>query len=83
MARQRKSQAEHDPAEIRPSHDPAQHTATKRRGGEEQSLQTPRKGDAFHCKSCGMALEITADCGCTHPEAVHLQCCGQEMAQVH
>jgi hypothetical protein len=41
----------------------------------------PKKGDSFHCESCGMAMEITADCTCENGDHVHFECCGTEMAR--
>jgi hypothetical protein len=48
---------------------------------ETQAEGTPKRGDTYHCDMCGTELEITADCGCSDPQAVHFQCCGQEMAR--
>lgn len=70
---------------------PKQHEDTEREGrsaqaadsaGEASSLETPKQGDTYRCNGCGMELEITEDCNCTHPEAVHFQCCGAEMSPV-
>jgi hypothetical protein len=45
----------------------------------DEGVGHPKKGDRFRCVKCGMALEVTADCGCEDPSKVHLHCCGQEL----
>lgn len=45
----------------------------------DEGVGSPKKGDRFRCTKCGMALEVTADCGCKEPSKVHFQCCGQEL----
>jgi len=45
----------------------------------DKGLDVPKKGDLFHCHTCGMALEITVDCKCPNKERVHFHCCGREM----
>jgi hypothetical protein len=45
-------------------------------------IDPPKKGEEFRCASCGMALKITADCGCKDKGHVHLHCCGKEMEKV-
>lgn len=45
----------------------------------DPGLDSPKKGDHFRCKSCGMELEVTTACGCKEPGHVHFHCCGQEM----
>jgi len=47
----------------------------------EQREGLPKKGDHFRCASCGMAIDVVADCHCNDPAHVHLQCCGQEMGR--
>lgn len=49
---------------------------------QRPTMTLPKQGDTYRCNGCGMELEITGDCRCTHPEAVHLQCCGAEMTVV-
>lgn len=49
---------------------------------QSQAMAKPQKGDTYRCNGCGMELEITENCNCTHPEAVHFQCCGAEMSAV-
>ncbi|HEV3136459.1 MAG TPA: hypothetical protein VGZ26_01120 [Pirellulales bacterium] len=55
---------------------------TVRAADETEAVDTPKKGDIFRCEECGMELEITADCGCADADAVHFQCCGQEMMRL-
>ena len=45
----------------------------------DEGVGNPKKGDRFRCAKCGMALEVTADCGCKDPSKVHFHCCGQEL----
>jgi len=47
-----------------------------------RGMSLPKKGEQYRCEECGMEIKITADCRCNHPEHVHLECCGQEMAKV-
>jgi len=44
--------------------------------GSSSGLKT---GQHFKCHKCGMALQITVDCGCNDPSKVRLQCCGQDL----
>ncbi len=46
---------------------------------EESTRSLPKSGDVFRCESCGMELEIIADCGCD--EGPRLECCGQPMSR--
>ena len=50
-------------------------------GKRSDTLQRPQKGDKFRCDSCGMQIQVTADCRSDedHP---HFSCCGQEMAKL-
>ncbi|HLJ94070.1 MAG TPA: hypothetical protein VKU02_12860 [Gemmataceae bacterium] len=41
----------------------------------------PRKGENYRCESCGMQLQVTADCKCDEDDA-HFRCCGQEMKKM-
>lgn len=41
----------------------------------------PKKGDRFRCTTCGMEVQVTADCHCEQSEMVHFHCCGKEMAK--
>lgn len=41
----------------------------------------PKKGDRFHCQSCGMEIQVTADCGCKSGENVQFECCGQSLTK--
>ena len=45
----------------------------------DEGVGHPKKGDRFRCAKCGMALEVTADCGCKEPSKVHFHYCGQEL----
>lgn len=45
-------------------------------------ILSPKKGDRFRCESCGMQLELTADCHCEKDEHVHFHCCGKELVKV-
>lgn len=44
-------------------------------------MAPPKKGERFRCESCGMQLEITADCHCKEDEHVHFECCGKELVK--
>ncbi len=46
-------------------------------------LTCPKAGDVYECKTCGMTLEITADCKCADPACVSLACCGAPMAKTN
>lgn len=46
------------------------------------SATTPKKGDCFRCSTCGMEVQVTADCNCDDPNHVHFHCCGQELEKV-
>src|SRR4051794_13063279 len=41
-------------------------------------ISPPKKGESFRCESCGMEVQVTADCHCTEDEHVHFHCCGRE-----
>jgi hypothetical protein len=41
----------------------------------------PHKGDRFRCDSCGMEIQVTADCQ-SHGDGAHFHCCGQAMHKV-
>ena len=42
----------------------------------------PHEGETYRCESCGMEMQVTADCGCEDPETVHLECCGHALTRV-
>jgi hypothetical protein len=42
----------------------------------------PKKGDTYRCETCGMELEVTADCRCEEDEQIHFQCCGAQLTKV-
>ncbi len=42
-------------------------------------LGSPKKGERYRCQSCGMEVEVVADCRCQEPDMVHFHCCGMEM----
>jgi hypothetical protein len=35
----------------------------------DEGVGSPKKGEKFRCVKCGMAIEVTADCGCDQPDA--------------
>lgn len=49
------------------------------RATQERGMNPPKRGDRFRCDSCGMELQVTADCKCQNDDHMHFQCCGQEM----
>ena len=57
-------------------------TSEKTAGTHSSQANTPKKGERYRCRECGMELQITADCKCDEPDHVHLQCCGQEMQKL-
>ena len=61
-------------------------TDTMNRVNESQAddpgLESPKKGDRFRCRSCGMEIEVTTGCGCDASNHVHFHCCNREMAKV-
>lgn len=55
--------------------------ATLVSGPEARAAGTPKSGEKYECKACGMAIEVTADCRCSDPNHVRLECCGQSMSK--
>ena len=55
---------------------------TRRASDETVAADTPKRGDTYRCEKCGMEVKVTADCTCSDPDMVHLECCGQEFAHV-
>jgi hypothetical protein len=49
---------------------------------QSQTASTPKAGEIYRCKKCGMELKVTADCTCKDPSTVRLECCGQELARL-
>jgi hypothetical protein len=49
---------------------------------KDAARHTPRKGERYRCESCGMEIQVTAECGCQDPNHVELRCCGHEMHKV-
>ena len=49
---------------------------------KETTARNPVAGDEYRCKSCGMEIQVTKDCGCEDPAHVHFHCCGQEMKKM-
>lgn len=47
----------------------------------EQGIAPPKKGDRFQCESCGMAIQVTADCKCQDDQHVLFHCCGEQMKE--
>src|SRR5947209_1349255 len=43
---------------------------------EDRGVGSTKKGERFRCDSCGMELQITADCHCKDESMVHFHCCG-------
>lgn len=39
----------------------------------------PKTGDCFCCLSCGMKIEVTADCTCDDNSGILFSCCGSPM----
>jgi hypothetical protein len=39
----------------------------------------PKIGDVYQCGTCGMEIEVVADCGC--PDGPRLECCGRPMVR--
>jgi hypothetical protein len=48
----------------------------------ERGVGNPKMGERFRCETCGMEIEVTADCGCKDPNMVHFHCCGKELQKV-
>ncbi len=46
----------------------------------DPGLPPPKAGDRFRCASCGMEVEVKADCRCQEGN-VHFHCCGQELVR--
>jgi hypothetical protein len=44
-----------------------------------ENIGHPKQGEKFHCKICGMAIQVTADCRCKDEDGAHFRCCNQEM----
>ncbi|HEY1375617.1 MAG TPA: hypothetical protein VGF55_02425 [Gemmataceae bacterium] len=43
---------------------------------------TPKKGDRFRCRTCGMEIQVTADCRCSEPDHVRFHCCDADLDKV-
>jgi len=50
-------------------------------GPDARATVIPKGGDKYDCKACGMTIEVTADCHCSDPNCVRLECCGQPMTK--
>ena len=48
----------------------------------DAGVTNPRKGERYRCRTCGMEVQVTADCRCQDPGMVHFHCCGQELQKV-
>src|SRR5262245_50632700 len=46
------------------------------------TMSLPKKGERYHCQTCGMEIRVTADCHCHEPDHVELPCFGQDLARV-
>ena len=40
---------------------------------------SPKKGERFRCKNCGLEVEVTQACHCNGADCAHFDCCGTEM----
>jgi hypothetical protein len=47
----------------------------------DEGIATPKQGDTFRCKACGMEIKVTKGCHCSADDHVHFHCCGQEMVK--
>jgi hypothetical protein len=54
--------------------------------GGQTTLQrgegNPKTGERFRCLTCGMEMQVTADCHCEDPGMVHFHCCGKQLQKV-
>jgi hypothetical protein len=48
----------------------------------EGAHHSPRKGERYRCRTCGMEIQVTSDCRCNDPEHVQFRCCAQDMQKV-
>ena len=48
----------------------------------DPGVGSPKQGDHFRCRRCGMEIEVTADCRCQGPCGVHFHCCGEELQKM-
>jgi hypothetical protein len=48
----------------------------------DTGVGSPKKGERFRCRKCGMEVQITADCACKDQGKVHFHCCDQELQRV-
>jgi hypothetical protein len=46
-----------------------------------EHLVLPMHGEHYCCETCGMALEITADCHCETETGPRLECCGKPLVR--
>lgn len=56
-------------------------------GNPEQSQaetrgDRPQKGEHYRCETCGMEIDVTAECHCESQDGPHFECCGHELAKV-
>jgi hypothetical protein len=42
----------------------------------------PHKGEHFRCETCGMEIDVTAECQCEGEDGPHFECCGHELKKV-
>ena len=45
----------------------------------DPGIDPPHAGEKFRCETCGMELQVTADCKCQEEGMVHFHCCGHEL----
>jgi len=55
---------------------------TMKGAGNGAAAGAPKAGERFRCRTCGMELEITADCRCRGPAMAHFHCCGAELQKM-
>jgi len=51
--------------------------------GSAQSgrMDAPKKGERYRCETCGMEIQVTADCHCKSGDQVQFRCCGMDMTR--
>jgi hypothetical protein len=52
------------------------------KAGADVGVESPKKGDTFRCRQCGVGIEVTAACKCKEGGHAHFHCCGQEPEKV-
>jgi hypothetical protein len=44
--------------------------------------ERPHKGEHYRCETCGMEIDVTAECQCEAEDGPHFECCGHELVKV-